>query len=209
MSPSGSRSGGRLETAQEPPRRIRLVQSPPFAAATPSRRSARRCNSCGRNPRSTPRHCRPYRRDRNRSARMSRPAPFAGPLAAAAVAVGHRLSVELDVVAPRIRRRRSGARRIFVFGLGEQPIGLAGHLREPRHVLLRVVPIDVDRWLLPAAPALVARLITIAAAAGDAGVPVGKSQLIFRYSKGFGNRDCMLWMFVRRRKPSSSAAIPS
>ena len=37
------------------------------------------------------------------------------PFAAAAYAVGHRLPVELDVVAPRIRRRRSGARRSYSY----------------------------------------------------------------------------------------------
>src|SRR5581483_6842800 len=48
------------------------------------------------------------------------------PLTATTLTIGHRLPVELDFVSPRINCRRSSARRIFVFGLGKQPISLTG-----------------------------------------------------------------------------------
>ena len=39
---------------------------------------------------------------------------------------------------------RAGARRVFPFGLGQQPVGLAGHAGQPGHILLGVVPAHVD-----------------------------------------------------------------
>jgi hypothetical protein len=48
------------------------------------------------------------------------------PFAAAADAIGYRLAVQLDIIAPGILRLSSGARRIFVLGLGQQPICFAG-----------------------------------------------------------------------------------
>src|SRR5580658_5339318 len=97
-----------------------------------------------------------------RSERADRRSLAFVPLAAAAIAVGVVLA---DVVAPGIRRRRSSARCVFVFRFGQQPIGLAGDLRDPSHVLLRVVPTDFDHRLLSAAPTLIVRPITVAAAA--------------------------------------------
>src|SRR5580658_9621031 len=82
------------------------------------------------------------------------------PFTAASVAVGHGSSVGLNVVAPRIYRLCSGAGRIFVFGFGQQPIGLAGYLGEPSRVLLRVPQIDIDDRLLPVSPALIVRLVS-------------------------------------------------
>src|SRR5262249_47707726 len=63
------------------------------------------------------------------------------PLAATAVAVG---IVSSNLVAPEIGRRAASASRVFPFRLGEQSIGLASHLRKPRHILLGVVPADID-----------------------------------------------------------------
>ena len=92
-----------------------------------------------------------------------------------------------DVVAPGIGRLCSGARRIFVFGLGQQPIGLAGHPGEPRHIALRVVPSDVDHRLPAAAPAAVDDM-RVAIAIGDAGVPFVECQLELGHGKRFGDR---------------------
>jgi hypothetical protein len=70
------------------------------------------------------------------------------------VAVGHRRAVEVDVVAPGICRLCSGTRRIFVFGLGKQAICFARDLRQPCHVLPRVVPIDVEEGTARRLPAM-------------------------------------------------------
>ena len=101
------------------------------------------------------------------------------PFAAALLAVGQGLSVELDVIAPRVNRTRAGARSIFVFSLRQQPIGLAGHPREPSDIRLRVFPVHIDYRLLPTPPVLIGGLVSVAAAARDAGIPFGKGQLIF------------------------------
>ena len=114
------------------------------------------------------------------------------PLAAAAVTVGVALA---DLVAPGIRRLRSGARCIFPFSLGEQPIGLAGHSGEPCHIALGVVPSDVDHRLPTAPPAAVADT-RVAIAIGNTGVPIIERHLEFGHSEGLGERDLVLRTFV-------------
>ena len=44
---------------------------------------------------------------------------------------------------------RAGARRVFPLGLGEQPVGLAGHPGEPGHILLGIVPAHIDDGRVP------------------------------------------------------------
>ncbi len=114
------------------------------------------------------------------SPRMSRRAP-------SACAIGHRLAVQLDVVAPGIFRLGSGARRIFVLGLGEQPIRLAGGAGEPFDISLRVVPADVDRRP-PAAPPTAIAHIPTASATGGAGVPLVEGQRELRHREGLCDR---------------------
>src|SRR5215467_14096353 len=70
------------------------------------------------------------------------------PSAAAGSAVG---VVIADLVTPRIGRLRPRARRVFELGLRKQPVGLAGHPRQPCGVMPGIIPRDVyDR--LPAVP---------------------------------------------------------
>src|SRR5262249_25207460 len=78
------------------------------------------------------------------------------PFAAAAVAVGHRFAVFLDLFAPGICCYAVGACGVFPLCLGEQPIGLSGLLREPSHVLLRVVPVDIHNRALTASSTAIA-----------------------------------------------------
>src|SRR5271166_5335943 len=101
-------------------------------------------------------------------------------MAAAAVAVGHCLAVQLDLVAPGVGRLSSGARRIFVLGLGEQPIVLASDPGEPFHISLSIVQTYVDRWV-PAAPPSAIADMGGANAMGGAGVPLVESQLKLRH----------------------------
>src|SRR5262249_21698014 len=82
--------------------------------------------------------------------RADRSRPLKVPLATTAVTVGISLA---ELVAPGIGRRGPGARRIFPFGLGEQAIRLPGPLRQPRHVLLGVVPTPEHPRPRAAAPA--------------------------------------------------------
>src|SRR5262249_48612759 len=93
------------------------------------------------------------------------------PLATATVAVG---IVPPDFVAPRKSRRRSSSRRIFVFGLGQQPIAFASHFGEPCHVLPRAPPADKDHRPLAASPTGVGRRFAISV--GYAGVPLVECQ---------------------------------
>ena len=128
------------------------IRSVPGASPSPAGYQLRSWDDSSPPP--TPRHCRPCRRDQTYWRRMSRPARLAViPLAAAAVAIGIVLA---DVVTPRIGRLRPGTRRIFVFGLGQQPIGLASHLGEPCHIALGVLPGHVDHRLPSASPARIA-----------------------------------------------------
>src|SRR5271166_2577070 len=110
-----------------------------------------------------------------RGERPDRRGLLAAPLAAAAVAVGHRLAVQLDLVPPWISRLSSGARRIFVLALGEQPIVLASDPGEPFHISLRIVPAHFDRGP-PAAPPAAFDDMRLAIAVGGAGVPFVERQ---------------------------------
>jgi hypothetical protein len=76
-----------------------------------------------------------------------------------------------------------------------QSICFAGHSREPSHVLLRVVSVDVDHWLLATAKAAVVDT-RVAIAVVGADVPVGECQLIIRYGKGPGDRNHVLRLFI-------------
>jgi hypothetical protein len=49
-----------------------------------------------------------------------------------------------DFIAPVVGRRGIGASYVFPFGLCEQTAGLARHRGELRHILLGVVPTDID-----------------------------------------------------------------
>src|SRR5262249_1203304 len=73
--------------------------------------------------------------ERIRLERSDRCGLLAVPLAAAAVAGGVLLA---NLVAPEIGGSGAGARRVFPFGLGEQPVYIAGHLGEPSDVGLGV-----------------------------------------------------------------------
>ena len=99
----------------------------------------RRYSCCGRSPRPTHTRCQPCHRGRTRWGRMNQPAPVCFPShwLPQPVAVGISLA---DFVTPGISRLRSRARRVFVFRLGEQPVGLAGHPGQPCHVALGVIP---------------------------------------------------------------------
>src|SRR5262249_6720820 len=107
------------------------------------------------------------------------------PGAAAAVAV---CIVHADLVAPGELRPGSGARRIFPLRFAEQPVGLAGHAREPRDETPGIVEIDVDHRLPTAPPAAVADP-RIAVAVGDAGVPLVERHLELRHGEGPGEDD--------------------
>src|SRR6202011_2354374 len=56
-------------------------------------------------------------------------------LAAAVTAVG---KADTHLVAPPVARNRAGARRVFPFRLGRQPVTMADLLRQPGGVLLTV-----------------------------------------------------------------------
>ena len=110
---------------------------------------------------------------------------------------------------PRIRGLRSSPFGVFVFGLGEQPVGLSGDPGKPFHVCLGFVPAHVDQRLPAAAKAVVDG--TRASALSPADVPLGERQLIFRNSKSLGDRDRVLWAFgvvafARRRAHREAAA---
>jgi hypothetical protein len=117
-----------------------------------------------------------------RRERADRGRLFGIPLAATTIAVGVILA---DVVAPWISCRGSGTGRILIFGFGQQAIGFAGDFRKPSNVLLRVVLVHIDHRLQPATPAGIVRRVIIATTGGDAGVPIGKCQFIFRYGERF------------------------
>src|SRR6266404_7210703 len=74
------------------------------------------------------------------------------PLVFAAMAVG---VFFVDLVAPVKGRRGASTSRVFPFGFGEQPVFLAGHLAEPRHICLGVVPVQIDDRSVEPSPAVV------------------------------------------------------
>ena len=113
------------------------------------------------------------------------------PLAAAPVAIGIALS---DFVAPVVSRGCAGARRVFPFGLRQQPIRPAGHFREPRDILLGFVPRHVhDR--LGAASESGVRSVR-ASADRDACVPVVKGHEELGNGEGPGDSDLALGALV-------------
>src|SRR5437763_869098 len=103
-----------------------------------------------------------------RCERADRSRPLAVPVAAAAVATG--LAVA-DLIAPGIGRRRSGARCIFPFRLGQKAIWLAGHSGQPRDVAAGIIPGKSDHRLFAATEAAIAHK-RIAIAIRRAGVPL-------------------------------------
>ena len=51
----------------------------------------------------------------------------------------------------------AGPRRILPFGLRGQPVWLASHLGEPRHILLGIIPVDINHGPSNASPTLIER----------------------------------------------------
>ena len=102
--------------------------------------------------------------------------------------------VGLDAGAGVKRRRRAGAVGVFPFGLREQAVGLAGLFAQPLHILLRILPTDVDDRPLAPPPALVLRFVA-AAASGDAGIPFGEGDFVFADGQRVSNADLVLRAF--------------
>src|SRR5262249_33661991 len=113
------------------------------------------------------------------------------PLTAAAVAVGVPVP---DLVAPGIGRAGTGARGVFPFGLGEQPVGPAGHSGKPCHILLGIVPIDAAQWLPTASPTVPDARITIAM--GGARIPLRECHFEPRDGERLGKRDLVQRTFI-------------
>jgi hypothetical protein len=106
------------------------------------------------------------------------------PSAAATIAVG---VVFANLVTPSIGRLRSPARRIFELGLGEQPVRLASHPRQPYGVMPGIIPCDVCDRLSAAPVGAVAHVR--AAAIRHAGVPVTECDIELGYRKWPGEYD--------------------
>src|SRR5262249_36170228 len=102
--------------------------------------------------------------------------------------------VPADLITPGIIRLSSTPRRVFPFGLRQQPIGFGGHPREPDHVLLRVIPGQVDDWLSAASKSAVRHLR--ASTNGDAGVPLFKGDLEFGCGERLDDRHLVLRLLV-------------
>src|ERR1700738_3074807 len=103
--------------------------------------------------------------------------------------------VPADLVAPRVRRWRSATRRVFELALGEQPVRLTGHAREPCDVAPGIIPGDVDDWL-PAPPQAGVAHARIAIAVRHAGVPVIERHVEPGDCKGLGEYDLVLRSFI-------------
>src|SRR6185312_13427885 len=98
--------------------------------------------------------------------------------------------VLVDGPSPGIGRRRAGSGDIFPFAFRGEAVGLAGLLREPREVALGVVPIQI-RGRPPAAPeAAIVRLL-LAAAFGQASVPLLERDFAPADIKRLADRDLM------------------
>src|SRR5580704_7376393 len=88
------------------------------------------------------------------------------PPASTAVAVGFAVA---GTVAPGIAGDSAGARGVFPLRLRQKPVGLACDPREPRGVLLGVIPTHVDCGHLSSSPTV---QDSRARACGDASIPL-------------------------------------
>src|SRR5262249_31361953 len=99
------------------------------------------------------------------------------------------------IVSERIACRGSRPCRVLPFGLGQQPIGLAGDSRKPRNIADGVVPTDINHRL-PTAPPAAGTYVRVAVAMSCAGVPLIESQFELADSKGVGDRDLVDRAFI-------------
>src|SRR5262245_14197979 len=70
--------------------------------------------------------------------------------------------------APGIAGMGAGPRRVFPFGLCQEPVFLASQLREPAYILLGVAPVHVDHRHLSTSPTV---CNSRARGCGDASIP--------------------------------------
>ena len=184
--------------APGPPRRptsrpAACASGSPPASATRFHPPAPRRSRGARSPPPTPRRSPPCRTARIRSAGSCRPAPSAcRPSAPAPPAVRPALS---RLRAPVVRRIRPRTHRVLPLRFAEQAVRLSRPLREPAHVLLRILPAHVDCRPVPPAPALVVRRVR-AAAGAVARVPLGEGDLIPPHRERPADRDPMPRAFV-------------
>jgi hypothetical protein len=76
-----------------------------------------------------------------------------------------------DLRAPPKRGRCTSPCHIFALCFRQEPVGIARFFRQPLDVGQCIIPANIYNRLLAPTPALVIRVVTIAATAQDAGVP--------------------------------------